>query len=92
MPVVTLRIPTPLQPYADGRRTVTAEATTVGELLDTLATQHESLVQRIRARDGSLRPYVNLYLHSTDIRDLDGLGTPLAAGDEVLVMPSVAGG
>lgn len=92
MPVVTLRIPTPLQPYADDQRALTEEAVSVGDLLDTLAARHGPLVQRIRTRDGSLRPYVNLYLHNTDIRDLDGLATPLAEGDEVLVMPSVAGG
>lgn len=92
MPAVTLRIPTPLQPYADGARTLTGEASTVAELLDTLALEHEPLIQRIRARDGSLRPYVNLYVQHTDIRDLDGLDTPLTADDEVIVMPSVAGG
>ncbi len=92
MPQITLRIPTPLQPYAGQRRVLTFEAATVAELLDRVAAEHEPLAIRIRARDGSLRPYVNLFVRQTDIRELDGLATELAEGDEVIVVPSVAGG
>jgi len=89
---VTLRVPTPLQPYADGRREIAVQAATVNALLDTVAADHESLIQRIRTRDGALRPYVNIFVRRTDIRELDGLDTELHDGDEVIVMPSVAGG
>lgn len=92
MPEVTLYIPTPLQPYAGQHRTIRAEASTVGELLDAIAAEHPDLVARIRTRDGALRPYVNLFVRRMDIRELDGLDTALGDGDEVIVMPSVAGG
>jgi len=89
---VTLRIPTPLQPYADGRGEMELDADTVDELLDRVGDAHPALVQRIRTRDGTLRPYVNIFVRRTDIRSLYGLATRLADDDEVIVMPSVAGG
>lgn len=92
MSEVEVRIPTPLQPYSGGQRALAAEAATIGELLDNLAADHPSLVQQVRGRDGTLRPYVNLFVHQTDIRETGGLDTPLADGDEVIIMPSVAGG
>lgn len=92
MAEVTLRLPTPLQPYADGRDALAARAERVGELLDRVGEDHAALVQRIRTRDGALRPYVNVYVRRTDVRELDGLDTALQDGDEVIVMPSVAGG
>lgn len=92
MAEVTLHIPTPLQPYADGHATLALEADTVAQLLDRAAAQYPPLVQRIRTRDGALRPYVNVFVRRTDIRQLDGLDTRLGDGDEVIVMPSVAGG
>lgn len=92
MAQVTLRVPTPLQPYAQGREALTGRAECVGELLDRVGDEHAALVQRIRTRDGALRPYVNVFVRRTDIRELDGLDTELQEGDEVIVMPSVAGG
>jgi len=92
MAEVTLRLPTPLQPYADGRGEITLAADTVQGLLDQVGEQYPALVQRIRTRDGALRPYVNIFVRRSDIRQLDGLATKLRAGDEVIVMPSVAGG
>ena len=89
---ITLRIPTPLQPYAEGRGEIPLAASNVGEALDQVADAHEALVQRIRTRDGELRPYVNVFVRRTDIRQLEGLATELHDGDEVIVMPSVAGG
>jgi len=92
MAEVTLRIPIPLQPYAEGRGQIALEASDVGEAFDRAAGEHEALVQRIRTRDGALRPYVNVFVRRTDIRHLHGLETALRDGDEVIVMPSVAGG
>jgi len=89
---VTLRIPTPLQPYAGGRGQIALQADSVDELLSQVASDYPPLVQRIRTRDGQLRPYVNVFVRRTDIRQLDGLSTSLSDGDEVIVMPSVAGG
>jgi adenylyltransferase/sulfurtransferase len=92
MAEVTLRIPTPLQPYADGNGEIQAEAAYVDELFERIGADHQALVQRIRTRDGQLRPYVNVFVRRTDIRQLQGLETELHDGDEVIVMPSVAGG
>lgn len=89
---VTVHIPTPLQPYADGHREIALEADSIHGLLEALAAEHEPLVTRIRTRDGVLRPYVNIFVRRTDIRELDGLATQLVDGDEVIIMPSVAGG
>jgi adenylyltransferase/sulfurtransferase len=92
MPAVTLHLPTPLRPHADGQSDIQADAATVDALFDTLQDDYPELVQCIRTRDGALRPYVNVFVRRTDIRQLDGLATALADGDEVVVMPSVAGG
>ncbi len=92
MAEVTLHLPTPLRPHADGQSDLTATAGSIGELFDVLQTEYPDLIQRIRTRDGELRPYVNVFVRRTDIRQLDGLATPLQTGDEVVVMPSVAGG
>lgn len=92
MSKIEVRIPTPLQPYSGGQRALPVEAATVGELLDNLGADYPSLVQQIRGRDGALRPYVNVFVRQTDIRETGGLDTPLADGDEVIIMPSVAGG
>jgi len=92
MPEVTLKIPTPLQPYTDGRRSIAVRADDIAGALDATAAEHPALGQQIRSRDGTIRPYVNVFVRNTDIRELDGQQTLLADGDEVVVMPSVAGG
>lgn len=92
MAQVTLRIPTPLQPYANGRGEMRMEAESIRDLLDRVGREHASLVQCIRTRDGELRPYVNIFVRRTDVRELEGLDTALVDDDEVIVMPSVAGG
>jgi sulfur-carrier protein len=89
MPVV--RIPTPLRPHAGGLDRVEAAGATVGEILDQLATQHPALRERLY--DGAeLRRFVNVYVNNEDIRYLDDLATPVAPGDEVSIIPAVAGG
>lgn len=92
MAKVTLHLPTPLRPHAGGQSDIAAEAETVGGMLDMLQDEYPSLIQCIRTRGGALRPYVNVFVRRTDIRQLDGLDTALEPGDEVVVMPSVAGG
>jgi molybdopterin synthase sulfur carrier subunit len=92
MPAVTLRLPVPLQSLAEGQPELAGEAATVGALLDEVGARYPALMQRIRSRDGALRPYVNVFVRRTDIRHLDGQDTPLEEGDEVVIMPSVAGG
>ena len=89
---VTVKLPTQLRDAADGAPAVTGDGSTVGEVLEALYTQHDGLRERMADADGSLRRFVNVYLGGEDIRFLDGLGTPVNDGDELTVLPAVAGG
>jgi molybdopterin converting factor small subunit len=89
MPVV--RIPTPLRPHAGGLDRIEAAGSTVAEILDQLGTEHPALRERLFDGD-ELRRFVNVYVNNEDIRYLDDLATPVAATDEVSIIPAVAGG
>ncbi len=86
-----VRIPTPLRPHAGGHDVVEAQGATVGEVLGDLGTQFPELQKRI-FEAGELRRFVNVYVNNEDIRYLDDLATPVAAADEVSIIPAVAGG
>jgi sulfur-carrier protein len=89
MPIV--RIPTPLRPHAGGLDRVEAVGSTVGEIVTQLVTTYPALRERLF--DGAeLRRFVNVYVNDEDIRYLDDLATPVAPGDEVSIIPAVAGG
>lgn len=88
----TLRIPTPLRPYADGQREVNVQGSTVIEAMNSLTTQHPAMRQHLFNDDGKLRPYVNLFLNEENIRHLQGLETPLQEDDSLMLVPSIAGG
>jgi sulfur-carrier protein len=87
--VVAVRLPTVLRPFAGGAEQVEVEATTVAEAFAAL---DPPLRRRLTDEQGAVRRHVNIYLGNDNIRDLAGLSTPLADGDELLVLPSVAGG
>ena len=84
--------PTPLRPYTDKKDSVEAEGQTVGELLADLTTRHSGLKAHLYNEQGKLRSFVNVYLNDEDIRYLDKEQTPVAAGDTISIIPSVAGG
>jgi sulfur-carrier protein len=89
---ITVKIPTQLRTVTGGDGETTVEgATTVGEVLDGLYDRYDGLRDRI-AVDGDLRRFVNVYVGGEDIRFLDGLDTPVEDGDEVTILPAVAGG
>ena len=89
---VTVKIPTQLRTVTGGEAEATVdEATTVGEALDGLYDRFDGLRDRI-AEDGDLRRFVNVYVAGEDIRFLEGLDTPVEDGDEVTILPAVAGG
>jgi sulfur-carrier protein len=88
---VTVKIPTQLRPVTGGEGETEVEGTTVGEVLDGLYDRYDGLRDRI-AEDGDLRRFVNVYVGGEDIRFLDGLDTEVADGDEVTILPAVAGG
>ena len=88
---VAVRIPTILRSYTDGAKTVQAQGSDLDELLADLDGRHPGLRERLVADDG-LRRFVNVYVNDEDVRFLGGLRTPVRDGDEVTVLPAVAGG
>jgi MoaD family protein len=89
---VTVKLPTQLRDAAGGSATAEVEGSTVGEVLEALYSEHGELRGRLSGDDGGLRRFVNVYLGGEDIRFLDGLETPISDGDEVTILPAVAGG
>ena len=88
---VTVKIPSQLRPATDGEGELEVEGDTVGEALDAVFDQHDGLRERI-TEDGTLRRFVNVYVSGEDIRFQNGLETELSDGDEVTILPAVAGG
>ena len=88
---VSVKIPTQLREATERRGDAEVDGSTVGEVLDSLYERYGELRSRI-AEDGGLRRFVNVYVGGEDIRFLDGLETPVKDGDEVTILPAVAGG
>ena len=88
---VTVKIPAQLRGVTDGEGEIEVDGTTVGEALDAVFNQHDDLRGRI-TEDGGLRRFVNVYVSGEDIRFQDGLDTSISDGDEVTILPAVAGG
>ncbi len=89
---VSVKIPTQLRTVTGGEaETTVEEATNVADVLDGLYERYDGLRDRI-AEDGGLRRFVNVYVGGEDIRFLDGLDTNVEDGDEVTILPAVAGG
>jgi sulfur-carrier protein len=89
---VKVKIPTQLRAAAGGESQLEVEGGTVGEVLDALFDRHGELRDRLSDDHGGLRRFVNVYVDGEDIRFTDGLRTPVADGQEVQVLPAVAGG
>jgi molybdopterin synthase sulfur carrier subunit len=88
---VTVLVPTALQERTRGQGSLTSAGATLDELLDHLARDYGDLVAVIR-KDGVLRRFVNVYRNGEDVRRQHGLRTPLADGDEIQILPAMAGG
>jgi molybdopterin synthase sulfur carrier subunit len=89
---VTVRIPTPLRPLSGGNSTVSVEGATLGEVLANLEAAHPGFKDRLFDDNGGLRRFVNLFVADDDVRYLQGLETPVPAGETVSIIPAVAGG
>jgi len=87
-----VRIPTILRTYTGGESEVTAEGTTLSEVLDDLEASYEGIRGRILDDKGELRRFVNVYVGNDDVRFLDNLDTPTPDGAQISVIPAVAGG
>lgn len=90
--MATIRIPPVLRPSVGGEREVQAAGSTVGEVLESLASDHPETRGQLFGADGELNRYVNVYLNDEDVRVLHGLGTTVADGDSLVILPAMAGG
>jgi molybdopterin synthase sulfur carrier subunit len=89
---VRVRIPTPLRSATDGEAELNSEAATVVTLIEELEHRFPAIKGRLRDESGALRRFVNLYVNGEDVRFLTGLETTLKSGDELSIVPAVAGG
>ena len=88
----TVKIPPILRQHTDGASEVSADGATVGDVLRELAGKHPAIEGQLFGADGDLNRYVNVYLNDEDVRVLDGLATPVADSDTVVILPAMAGG
>lgn len=88
---VKVHIPTPMRQHTDGQAVVESSGGTVQELLDNLGKKYPGITGRI-FENGQVRRFVNIYLNDEDVRYLDSLQTAVKDGDEVSIIPAVAGG
>ena len=90
MPV--LRIPTPLRSYTNGQSEVNISGSNISDALADLTTQYPTIKPHIFNEGGELRPFVNLFVGENNIKDLQGVDTPIKDGDKLVLIPSIAGG
>ncbi|HEU5195939.1 MAG TPA: ubiquitin-like small modifier protein 1 [Methylomirabilota bacterium] len=89
---VTVRIPTPMRALAKGNANIQAKGETVDDLIGDLERQFPGLRERLVDEAGELRRFINIYVNQEDIRFLDNKATRLKDGDEVAIVPAIAGG
>ena len=92
---IEVRIPTILRTYTGGEKAVDASGDTLAALIDDLESNHPGLKERlVEAKDGAadLRRFLNVYVNDEDVRFIGGLDAPVTDGDQVVVLPAVAGG
>jgi sulfur-carrier protein len=90
--MIKVRIPTPLRPLTKGQGEVEVAAASIVDLIDNLNAAHPGIKGRLCDDSGELRRFVNIYVNEEDIRFLKGKDTSLKAGDEVSIVPAIAGG
>ena len=88
----TIRIPTPLRPYADGASEIQVDAGSVSAALDRLIAEYPALSAHLFTEEGELRAFVNLFLNDEDVRHINGVKTALGEEDRLMIIPSIAGG
>ena len=89
---VLVRIPTPLRRMTNGLDKVEMEETDLSQMIDQLESTYPGFKERLIDENGELRYFVNIYLNGEDVRFLDGLATSTKTGDEISIVPAVAGG
>lgn len=89
---ISVRIPTPLRKFTGGAESVTASGATVAAIVQDVESRHPGLKERICDDAGKVRRFVNMYVNGEDIRFLSSLDTPVKEGDEISIVPAIAGG
>ena len=89
---VTLNLPTVLSKLADGNKIIEADGATLGDVVNVVATRFPNLAPRLRDEAGQPYPFVTFYLNDDDIRFNGGFSAPVKDGDEVTIVPAIAGG
>lgn len=87
-----VRLPSMLRTYVDGEKEIDVEGATLRSVLDAVRERSPGLERRLRDESGQLRRYVNFYVGEDECRTLEGQDTPVDAGTEIMIIPSVAGG
>ena len=89
---ISLKIPTPLRRMTNGESSATVDGANIIECIDSLDSLHPGIKDRLVADNGELHRFVNVYVNGEDIRFKDGIKTAVNSGDEVSIVPAVAGG
>jgi molybdopterin converting factor small subunit len=90
--MTTIRIPPVLRPSVGGEKELSADGSSVGEVLQAVVARHPDTEAQLFAPGGGLNRYVNVYLNDEDVRVLDGLDTEVGAEDTLVILPAMAGG
>jgi MoaD family protein len=88
----SLKIPTLMKTYVENQTEITVTGENVRAALDNLVTRYPAIRVHILDSGGELRRYVNLFVNAENIKNLDGMNTPLKADDQVILLPSISGG
>ena len=88
---IEVRIPTILRTYTGGEKAVSADGSTLAEVVENLEANHPGIKERL-VDNGELRRFVNVYVNDEDVRFTGSLETPVHDGDQVVILPAVAGG
>lgn len=89
---ITIQIPAALRPQTGGAATVDVEGDTIASALASLTAAHPDLGKRLFKSEGELNRFINIYVNDEDIRFLENLDTPVKSGDDVSIVPAIAGG
>ena len=89
---ISVRIPTPLRKLTDGQAAVEIDGGSIRELFDNLENRHAGFKEKIFDDSGDVRRFINLYVNGDDVRSLEGADTALKDGDELSIVPAIAGG
>jgi molybdopterin synthase sulfur carrier subunit len=89
---IPVSIPTPLRPLTDNLDTVEVDGSTVNDLLAALDQKYPGIGERLLDAQGNVRRFVNIYLNGEDVRFLQDKETPVQDGDEISIVPAIAGG